>query len=255
MDEIHFILGNDCNFNCDFCFWERRTPTPNWKSIKHIVDEIIKTGIRKITITGGEPTISPFFLKTLKYCQKNSLETIVHSNGSKINKSLAKKMAPLINRVSLSLDGSTENMAINMRKNKLIKHNLALIDYFNKLNTPVCIKTLVTKINQKDIKNIGNLLKNKPILYWSLLEFNPIGRGLINQKKFSIPTKDFESLTKETIKKNPQILIKIIYLKSKPKKYCFITTEEEVFIDTKNEDILIGNLKEHSLAEIFKKIQ
>lgn len=162
-------------------------------------------------------------------------------------------MAPLINRVSLSLDGSTEKMSIKMRKAKVAKHNLSLINHFNKLNTPVCIKTLVTKVNQGDIKNIANLLKNKLIIYWSLLEFNPLGRGLINQKKFSIPDQKFKSLTNKIVKNYPQIPIKVLYMKTKPKKYCFVTTEEDIFIDTANEDILVGNLKTDSLSEILKK--
>ena len=253
MDEIHLILGNTCNFNCEFCFWERRTPTPNWKSIKHVLDEIIKSNIRKITITGGEPTISPFFIKTLKYCRKNNLEIVVHSNGSKITKAMVQKISPLINRVSISIDGSTEKMAIKMRKNKFIKHNLSVIDFFIENHTPVSVKTLVTKVNRKDIQNIAKLLKNKNISYWSLLEFEPLGRGLLNQKKFSVSDKTFQQLTKTIVKDNPQINIKTIYLKTCPKPYCFITTEEDIFIDTHNEDVLVGNLKNDSLLKVIKK--
>lgn len=66
IDEIHLILGNDCNFHCDFCFWERRAPTPKWGSIKHVVDKIIETGIKKITVGGGRTNHFPFFSENFK---------------------------------------------------------------------------------------------------------------------------------------------------------------------------------------------
>lgn len=252
MNEIHYLLGNTCNLNCDFCFWEKKFPPTTFKLAKHIIDEIKKTGIKKITISGGEPTCTKHFIKILKYAKQNNLEAILHTNGLQINKKIAKKIAPLISRISLAIDGSNEKIAIEMRKKPFTKHTLFLIDLFNSLKVPVNVKTLITKINKKDIKNIGQILCNKNIQYWSLLEFNPLGRGLDNKNKYFLPTKEFELITKKLLESFPKMEIKIRRFKSQPEKYCFIDVQGKVYTNTKKGDILIGNLKNNSLLSILK---
>lgn len=252
MNEIHYLLGNTCNLNCGFCFWEKKFPPTTFKLAKHIIDEIKKTGIKKITISGGEPTCTKHFIKILKYAKQNNLETILHTNGLQINKKIAKKIAPLISRISLAIDGSNEKIAIEMRKKPFTKHTLFLIDLFNSLKVPVNVKTLITRINKEDIENIGKLLQNKSIKYWSLLEFNPLGKGLINKNKYFLSTKDFEKITKEVINRFTKIKIKTRKFMSKKEKYCFIAANGKVYTNAKKDDVLIGDLKVNSLASIIK---
>ncbi len=252
MDEIHYLLGNSCNLNCDFCFWEKKFPPATLKLAKHIIDEIKKTGIKKITVSGGEPTYTDHFLEIIKYAKKNNLEIILHTNGLLINKKIAKKMAPLISRISLAIDGSNEKMAIEMRKKPFTKHTLFLIDLFNSLKVPVNIKTLVTEVNKEDIENIGNLLQNKPIKYWSLLEFNPLGKGLINKNKYFLLSKDFKKIAEKVINQFPKIKIKTRKFMSKKEKYCFIAADGKVYTNSEEKDVLIGDLKTNSLSSIIK---
>lgn len=254
MDEIHYLLGHTCNLHCDFCFWEKRTKAPTLKSAKYTIDEVIRAGISKVTISGGEPTCAPCLLGVLRYAKVNGLEIVLHTNGLGIDERKAKKIAPFLKRVSLVLDGSDEKMAVKMRKRPFTNHTLLLIDLFVSLGIPVSIKTLVTKINREDIKNIGRLLQDKPISYWSLLEFNPLGRGLVHKEKFYLPRKDFVLIAKNIVAIFPNIQIRIREFRSKPEKYCFITANEEVYTNTfKNGDILIGNLKKDSLLSIIKR--
>lgn len=85
MKEIHYLLGNTCNLNCDFCFWDKRTEAPPFLSKKQIVNEIIKTGIRKVTVSGGEPTCTKDFLEIIKYMSDSGLDIVLHTNGLNIN--------------------------------------------------------------------------------------------------------------------------------------------------------------------------
>ena len=114
MDEIHYLLGNTCNLNCDFCCWDMRLPDSPFGFKKKIINQIVKTGIKKVTLSGGEPLCSNDFLKVLGYMKKSGLEVILHSNGLKINKSIAEKISPFISRVSLILDGPDEKIVSKM---------------------------------------------------------------------------------------------------------------------------------------------
>ncbi|MFA5776059.1 MAG: radical SAM protein [Patescibacteria group bacterium] len=116
MDEIHYLFGNSCNLNCDFCFWDKRMVSPKLGLSKRIVEEIIKSGIKKVTLSGGEPTISKHLLKILKLIKSAGIEVVLHTNGLRIDAPMAQKISPLVSRVSLSLDGSNKQMGCAMRK-------------------------------------------------------------------------------------------------------------------------------------------
>lgn len=252
MEEIHYLLGHTCNLDCDFCFWEKRTSPPTIAKAKKVIGEIKKVGIKKITISGGEPTCSSCLLEVLKYAKLNGMEIALHTNGLKIDAKMAQKIAPFIQRISLALDGSDESMAIKMRKKPFTKHTLSLVTLFDSLGTAVSVKTLVTKVNQEDIVAIGKLLENKPIRYWSIIEFNPLGRGLIHKKKFLLSRKEFALITKKVLAHFPNLQIRIREFRGQPEKYCFITTSGEVYTNTKNNgDILVGNLETNSLSSIL----
>jgi len=83
---------------------------------KRIVEEIIKSGIKKVTLSGGEPTISKHLLKILKLIKSAGIEVVLHTNGLRIDAPMAQKISPLVSRVSLSLDGSNKQMGCAMRK-------------------------------------------------------------------------------------------------------------------------------------------
>ena len=95
-DEIHYLLGNSCDLDCDFCFWDMRLPDISFKQKRQIIDEIKSTGIRKLTISGGEPTCNRHYLKVLKYCEESGLQVILHTHGLKINKAIARAKSPIM---------------------------------------------------------------------------------------------------------------------------------------------------------------
>ena len=47
---------------------------------------------------------------------KNNLEIILHTNGLKIDASLAKRLSTIVSRVSLTFDGANEEAAMKIRK-------------------------------------------------------------------------------------------------------------------------------------------
>lgn len=183
----------------------------------------------------------------------NHLSVVLHTNGLGIDKASAKKIAPLVERVSLSLDGSSEEMCMKMRKNKDIFNNtLQLVGAFNQLKVPVNVKTLVTRINLNDILNICKILQNKPIAYWSLLEFNPINRGKLHKSKFYITKEEFDKTVCRIKKGIKDLDIRIRLFKSEPQNYCFIAANGKVYTFIPNKgDILVGDLNKDSLKNLL----
>lgn len=257
MKEIHYLLGNSCNLNCDFCFWDLRVTDVSLAFKKRIVDQIIETKIKRVTISGGEPLCAGHFLEILEYMNKNNLEIILHTNGLKIDASLAKRLSTIVSRVSLTFDGANEEAAMKIRKSRdIFQHTIFLIKTFHKLQIPVNVKTLVTKTNQNQMIEIGNILKNLPIQYWSILKFIPLNRGKIHQEKFLISQKDFDGICAKIQEKFPSINIKIRDYSKNKNNYCFIAPNGDVYAYKENNgDILIGNIETEELSAIISKIE
>jgi len=257
MREIHYLLGNSCNLNCDFCFWDVRMPDVSLDFKKKIIDEIIKSGIKKVTISGGEPLCTNNFLEILDYMKQNNLEVILHSNGLKINNFLAQKIAPLISRISLTMDAVETNTQIQMRKNKdITNHTINLIKIFHNLNVSVNVKTLVTKINKNEIHKIGKILCYLPIKYWSLLEFIPLHRGKLNQSNFLLDRDEFDNICAKIKNEFLSINIKVRKFADSKDNYCFIAPNGDTYTHVKEEgDILVGNINSEDLNSLIKKIE
>jgi MoaA/NifB/PqqE/SkfB family radical SAM enzyme len=257
MEEIHYLFGNRCNLNCKFCFWDKSAKDVPFEFKKNIVDQIADTGIKKVTMSGGEPLCGSNFLYIINYMHKKGLEIILHTNGLLIDRDLAYEISKYVSRVSLTMDGSNEKIAQDMRENsEIFPNTINLINLLHQLNVDTNIKTLVTNVNKDDILNIGNVVSNLPIKYWSLLEFCALGRGLVYKEKFSISEGVFEEICHQAKSSFPQLDIRIRKYSDNKQPYCFIASNGEVYSYQKNiGDVLVGNLSVDNLSQIIKKIE
>ena len=257
MKEIHYLLGNSCNLNCDFCFWDIRMPDVSLDFKKKIIDKIVSSGIKKVTISGGEPLCANNFLEILGYMHEQKLEIILHTNGLKVDKTLAQKIAPFISRLSLTMDAAETNTQIQMRKNsRITNHTIDLIKIFHNLNVPVNIKTLITKTNKNEIEKIGKILAGLPIKYWSLLEFIPLNRGRTNASNFLLEPNEFNEICAKIKNEYPSIEIKIRKFADSENEYCFIAPDGDVYTYIGSRGyILVGNIKSEELNSLIKKIE
>ena len=255
MEEIHYPLGNSCNLACDFCFWDTRMPDTSLDFKKKIIDEIVNAGVKKITLSGGEPLCTNNFLEILDYMHKKNIETVLHTNGLKIDGRLAQKIAPLVSRISLTMDAIKPDTQLQMRKNKAItRHTIDLIKLFHNLGVPINIKTLITKINKNEIDEIGKTLATLPIKYWTVIEFIPLGRGGVNQNKFSLEVSEFDEICIKIKNSFTSKDIRIRKFTDSKKDYCFVAPNGDIYTHIeKRGDILIGNINSEKLGLLVKK--
>jgi tetraether lipid synthase len=70
-------LTNRCNMMCDPCFMDANqvgyVHELSWEDIKEILDNSLKIKPRRqmsVQFSGGEPTLSPYFLQAIQYCKE-----------------------------------------------------------------------------------------------------------------------------------------------------------------------------------------
>ena len=122
-------------------------------------------------------------------------------------------------------------------------------------NAMVGAGTVVTKDNCKELKKIGELLKNYSIDIWKIYEFLPQNINAINNKdSLQIPIQAFKKLAEE-IKKEFSDFFKVVVSKrsDRDKAYFFINSDGVVFMPLDNlnlcEEKIIGNIFDNNIVE------
>ena len=104
---LRISLTQECNFRCFFChregqrFLAKNEMTP--EEIERIVRIASRLGIRKVKLTGGEPTVREDILEIVRRIKPYVIDLSMTTNGSRL-KELAKPLAKAgLNRVNVSL--------------------------------------------------------------------------------------------------------------------------------------------------------
>ena len=120
-----FIRFKGCNLNCSYCdtTWANVSNADFIEqSPQEIVDYIKSTGINKVTLTGGEPTLQKDFITLLELISKEkNISAEIETNGA----TDISKISKVENRASFTMDYKCPSS--NM-ENKMILSNFKYLD-------------------------------------------------------------------------------------------------------------------------------
>ena len=91
-NHVQWSITGRCNYRCRHCFMS----APDYKGADltkeqcvRILDELSVCGVRTVSLTGGEPLVSPYFLDILDEMKKRRMMlAVVYSNGKLVNERL-----------------------------------------------------------------------------------------------------------------------------------------------------------------------
>ncbi|MGE5463299.1 MAG: radical SAM protein, partial [Syntrophothermus sp.] len=106
-----YYVTLQCNLNCAYCedFGSRRnhlvTPNPRLEEAKHIL-KVIRSGVDRLWLTGGEPLMAPHLLDLLEYARGilKFREISLITNGTLLSQN--ENVLPLLDRLIVSLDST-----------------------------------------------------------------------------------------------------------------------------------------------------
>ncbi len=161
-------LTNICNLNCIHCYGSFSHPTQKhfipMKWIYDSLEDLEKLHTKSISLTGGECTLHPDFLKILLFYLSNGFEVTVFTNG--FNTELISKMLVLTNKyrysIKVSLDGFEKiHNKIRGNDNSFIR----VINTLNKIaeydNISLYISTTIMKDNFFQVHEFKDYIKDQ----------------------------------------------------------------------------------------------
>lgn len=169
LPRLFLEMTYNCNLKCIHCFNEKdlKPQYIKFEEIKPAIDEAFELGTFYITLSGGECTLNPDFIKILEYIREKKLAFDFYTNGQALyeNQQLFDKIIDLYPfRISLSL------YSMNEKKHDEITgvngshfKTLNVIKRLKENNINVEIKCFLTKYNAKDYKDIQTFAKENNI--------------------------------------------------------------------------------------------
>lgn len=207
IDKIFFDITKFCNAECKYCFTNavhyNNTIANKELNIDEIVDflnELMKNGIYKVSIGGGEP-----FLKNLEEIierTSNKMKFSITTNGLILSDKFIKLFLNNKNiKITISLD-SIDNEKSNMiRKNidvNKVVENIKRLCEHEELRERLSIRTTISTINYRDIYDIINFCENNKIKNLKVNSTNEFGRAKEN-KELIVPFKEFMVLLEKLV--------------------------------------------------------
>ncbi len=186
-------LTSKCNLRCKHCFGDYSIKHNNELTLeewKRVIEDIKRSKVFFVNVSGGEPTQSPYFLEFIKYLSKKGIHFILTTNGvfsNRIRDFIIKNREYLIG-VKISLDGPDAKSHCFVRVDSNGKCNLNLfritlnnIFFFKKHKIPLTIATVLHKENIKKIDKFRKLIEEINPISWFISPIVPLGRATLNE--------------------------------------------------------------------------
>jgi len=192
-------LGNKCNNNCVFCF--DKEGDESQIDVNSQVAKALSSGAKKITFTGGEPTIyHKQLLKLLSYFDKKGYETAIVTNG---------RMLALEGYANQLIDNGLKEFIISVHGYKEVNDNITNVhegydqiikgikNLMKNSSISITIQSTCTKDNIKSIPEMMKDMIDKGVNNFNLQGVLPKGLAAKNSKRFFIEYGDFKPVLRE----------------------------------------------------------
>lgn len=177
-------ITGECNQNCNYCEYngggENGWETMEIGDFEQLFREL-KGKRKKVSASGGEPTVNPRLLDFIKMGNKNDNVVDLTTNGLKLaDFEFCKRLKEIgLKEVRLSLEGLQEATYTKLGLAWVYSAKMKALENLRKLHISTCLSpTIFRGINEFELKNIIDYaLKNDFVRELSVNGFSWVGRG------------------------------------------------------------------------------
>jgi len=172
----YFHVTQNCNLDCVGCysFNEKRNASVDapYEMIVRALDQLSSCGVKRLIISGGEPFLRedlPTILeRAKKLCRFEQIDVL--TNGTLVRPDILEQIAPFVDRVSVSIDGCSENSIAYVRKDQRFTELLAAIEMIKEASIRAHLLPTLHAKNYSDIEEYFDLAEQMGVtISFSLL--------------------------------------------------------------------------------------
>lgn len=181
---IAWEVTRRCNLKCIHCRSASEEvvaqhPDFSTREAFRIIDDIAGYAKPVVVLSGGEPLLRRDIFDIARYGTEKGLRMCLATNGTLVTEEICDKIKEAgIKIVSLSLDGASEKVHDDFRKQKgAFAGTINAARLFKKHNIEFLINSSFTKRNQAEIPRVYKLAKELGATAWYMFMIVPTGRG------------------------------------------------------------------------------
>jgi AdoMet-dependent heme synthase len=262
--EVAFEITDNCNYNCIHCYNPRKRDNLDFKSIDNVLYQLKEEGVEKIKYGGGEPTLRKNFLDILKKTIKLGFDTTFSTNGGIIDKELVLKIKDSgLSRIQISLDGDREVHNYIRQNNSAYENAINAIDLFAKMDFKISVATTLIKPNLDSLDSIYKDCFNLGVNRWRVMKYIPVFRKDLTPSvlEYKNSNEKLEKLKEKS--KNLEVFVTREFdrICENPDRFDFLCFGARSVMSIKSNgevspcsylpDLVVGNLKDKSLSELW----
>ena len=204
IEYLRISVTDRCNFRCRYCMpveglpWLPKADILSYEEIRDVVSQLAPMGLRRIRITGGEPTIRPQLEKLIRMIRDvPGVEDIALStNGVKLPEMAPALVAAGLDRVNISADSLRADRIVAIARRDLGFEPVAAASAAQAAGlSPIKLNVVVMRgVNDDEVVDFARLTMDRP---WHVrfIELMPVG--------------SLEPLTDEHVVPSDEILARI----------------------------------------------
>ncbi len=181
---IAWEITRRCNLKCIHCrsasdLVVSTHPDFSTHEAFRIIDDIASYAKPVIVLSGGEPLLRKDVFDIANYGTEKGLRMCLATNGTLVTDEICEKIKKSgMKMVSLSLDGSTDDVHDDFRKQKgAFAGTIHAAKLFKKFGIEFLINSSFTKRNQEEIPKVYKLARELGATAWYMFMIVPTGRG------------------------------------------------------------------------------
>lgn len=177
-----------CNLSCIHCLSDsgRRQPTElATDECRRVIDNLSAMKVFQLNIGGGEPFMRPDFLELMDYAHEKGMVTCISTNGTLIDRRIARRLAHPLVYIQVSLDGAKAASNDAIRGRGSFQDVVRALECLRERDIEVSINTVLTRKSYPELNRLTSLAAT----YGAKLRvsrFRPSGRGKLSWQHLNV---------------------------------------------------------------------
>jgi radical S-adenosyl methionine domain-containing protein 2 len=170
IETINLHVWARCNLRCTYCYgrFPSRPPHLDASAWCKVIDLLAAEGVRRLTFSGGEPTLHPGFGQMLRHARESGLQTSVVTNGVR----LASEHVAVLDVVAVTVDSADHSTLERLGRGVgYLDTALRVADlvHANRRRSRLKVNTVVTQLNAAE--DLTALIRRLRPFKWKPLQF------------------------------------------------------------------------------------
>lgn len=164
LHEAYLHLTMDCNLACDYCYHrdninqkKSTLPVEKWFEVLRTLHH---AGMKKITITGGEPFLYSGLLDVITFAKKMGFHVTLLTNGMLMSGNAARDVLQQVNKVIISLDSLTDSKRIGIDGQEVFTNILNASSVFPE---KIIVRSVTSRGSENEVAQLGEVLHDHGI--------------------------------------------------------------------------------------------